>query len=163
MADLLERLRYTIQDILGKKSYAETQMQKYQQVVEGIQEKLKQMEDLEEVIAQIGIDYDYLELNSFSASGKLSSTYEEKESQNRAAVESIEQHYNIGVSYVKSKYQEAQNQYEYWKGEAEREDREMKVYEKQYYEQLELQKRQEEARRRERENERQNRGRGRLR
>ena len=29
MADLLERLRYNIQDILGKKSYAETQMQKY--------------------------------------------------------------------------------------------------------------------------------------
>lgn len=163
MTDLLERLQYTIQDILGKKTYAETQMQKYRRVVEGIREKLKQMEDLEEAITQIGMDYDYLELNSFSASGKLSSTYEEKEAQNRAAVESIEQHYTIGVSYVKSKYQEAQNQYEYWKGEAEREEREMKVYEQRYYEEQEIQRRQEEARRKERENMRQNRGRGRLR
>lgn len=147
MANSLERLKYTIQDILGKKTYAETQKQKYKRVVDGISEKLKQMEDLEEAIEQLGIDYDYMERNSYSAAGKLSDTYKEKERQNRAAVESIERHYTTSVSSVKAKYQEAQSQYEYWTSEVEREDREMKVYEKQYYDELERQRRQEEENR----------------
>lgn len=163
MTDLLERLRYTIQDILGKKTYAETQMQKYKRVVDEVNEKLRQMEGLEETIKQLEIDYEYMELNSFSAEGKLSNTYMEKEEQNRVAVKAIEQHYTIGVSYVKSKCLEAQSQYEYWAGEVEREDREMKVYEEQYYDELERQRRQEEARRRERENLRQNHGGGSVR
>lgn len=77
MTDLLERLRYTIQDILGKKTYAETQMQKYKRVVDEVNEKLRQMEGLEETIKQLEIDYEYMELNSFSAEGKLSNTYNE--------------------------------------------------------------------------------------
>lgn len=77
MTDLLERLRYTIQDILGKKTYAETQRQKYKRVVDEVNEKLRQMEGLEETIKQLEIDYEYMELNSFSAEGKLSNTYNE--------------------------------------------------------------------------------------
>lgn len=75
MTDLLERLRYTIQDILGKKTYAETQRQKYKRVVDEVNEKLRQMEGLEETIKQLEIDYEYMELNSFSAEGKLSLNY----------------------------------------------------------------------------------------
>ena len=92
MADLLRQLKDAVEDIAGKKNYAKTQMQKYKKVVDGIGEQLGRIVDLEEVIRQMAVDYDYMERNSFSASGQLRDTYEDREAPNRAAVEAIENH-----------------------------------------------------------------------
>ena len=41
MASLLERLKYIIEDIFGKKTYAESQRDKYKKVVRNLEKELK--------------------------------------------------------------------------------------------------------------------------
>lgn len=163
MADLLRQLKDAVEDIAGKKNYAKTQMQKYKKVVDGIGEQLGRLEELEEVIRQMAVDYDYMELNSFSASGQLRDTYEDREAQNRLAVETIEKQYAANAARVRDRLSEAQSQYDYWSSEAEREEQEERIYEQQYYDQLEKQRRQQEEYRRKRQEMQQSRGTGRLR
>ncbi len=137
MSGLLEKLWYKIQDRLGEKTYAESQAEKYQNAVEELESRLKKLEELPEIIEKIKTDYECMEKNSSSAKGKFSDIYIEKEEQNRTSVENVEQYYRLVVSEMENQYREAQRQYEYWSEETEREDREMKIYEKQYYEELE--------------------------
>ena len=49
MSSLLDRLRYTIEDIFGKKTYAESQRDKYKKIVSGLQEQLGKTNYLDDV------------------------------------------------------------------------------------------------------------------
>lgn len=147
MSSLLERLRYTINDIFGNKTYAESQRDKYKKVVKGLQEQLEKTGNLDDVLEQLKNDYDTMEVNPDSAQGKLSTTFVTKETENRQAVESLGADFKAAISEVKTKLEFAQGEYEYWCSEAEREDREMKIYQQQYYAEEERLRREEAERR----------------
>ncbi len=147
MSSLLERLRYTINDILGKKTYAESQRDKYKKVVKRLQEQLEKTGNLDDVLEQLKNDYDTMEVNPDSAQGKLSTTFVTKETENRQAVESLGADFKVTISEVKTKLEFAKGEYEYWCSEAEREDREMKIYQQQYYAEEERLRREEAERR----------------
>jgi len=147
MSSLLERLRYTINDIFGKKTYAESQRDKYKKVVKGLQEQLEKTSNLDDVLEQLKNDYDTMEVNPDSAQGKLSTTFVTKETENRQAVESLGSDFKVTISEVKTKLEFAKGEYEYWCSEAEREDREMKIYQQQYYAEEERLRREEAERR----------------
>ena len=89
MASLLERLKYIIEDIFGKKTYAESQRDKYKKVVRNLEKELKKTDNLSDVMAQLATDYNIMEMNPDSAQGKLSDTFVTKESENREAVEKL--------------------------------------------------------------------------
>lgn len=82
-------------------------------------------------------DTDNMERNPYSAEGKFDRTYKEKESNHRNATKALANTYRQSIADIKTQLSAAQAEYEYWCSEAEREDREMKVYEKRYYEELE--------------------------
>ena len=147
MSSLLERLRYTINDIFGKKTYAESQRDKYKKVVKRLQEQLEKTSNLDDVLEQLKNDYDTMEVNPDSAQGKLSTTFVTKETENRQAVESLGSDFKVTISEVKTKLEFAKGEYEYWCSEAEREDREMKIYQQQYYAEEERLRREEAERR----------------
>ena len=147
MSSLLDRLRYIIDDILGKKTYAESQRDKYKKVVKGLQEQLEKTSNLDDVLEQLKNDYDIMEVNPDSAQGKLSTTFVTKEAENRQAVEALGADFKSAISEVKAKLEFAQGEYEYWCSEAEREDREMKIYQQQYYAEEERLRREEAERR----------------
>lgn len=147
MSSLLDRLRYMIEDAFGKKTYAEAQRDKYKKVVKGLQKQLEKTDSLEDVMEQLSYDYDYMEVNPDSAQGKLSTTFVTKETENRRAVEALGTDFKAAISEVNGKLKFAQSEYEYWCGEAEREDQEMKVYQKQYYAEEERIRREEAERR----------------
>lgn len=147
MSSLLERLRYTINDIFGNRTYAESQRDKYKKVVKGLQEQLEKTGNLDDVLEQLKNDYDTMEVNPDSAQGKLSTTFVTKETENRQAVESLGADFKAAISEVKTKLEFAQGEYEYWCSEAEREDREMKIYQQQYYAEEERLRREEAERR----------------
>lgn len=154
MASLLERLKYIIEDIFGKKTYAESQRDKYKKVVRNLEKELKKTDNLSDVMAQLATDYNIMEMNSDSAQGKLSDTFVTKESENCEgnceAVEKLGADFKEIIAEVKSKLEFARDEYNYWCDEAKREDEEMKIYQQQYYEEEERLRREaleEEARR----------------
>ncbi len=150
MASLLERLKYIIEDIFGKKTYAESQRDKYKKVVRNLEKELKKTDNLSDVMAQLATDYNTMEMNPDSAQGKLSDTFVTKESENREAVEKMGADFKEIIAEVKSKLEFARDEYNYWCDEAKREDEEMKIYQQQYYEEEERLRREaleEEARR----------------
>ena len=147
MSSLLDRLRYTIEDIFGKKTYAELQRDKYKKIVSGLQEQLGKTNYLDDVMEQLKSDYDIMEINPDSAQGKLSTTFVTKETENRQAVEALGANLKLAISEVKRKLEFAQGEQEYWRSEAEREDREMKIYQQQYYAEEERIRREEAERR----------------
>ena len=137
MSDVLERLKYIIEDIFGKKTYAETQRDKYKKVVNGLEDQLGKTGNLEDVMQQLATDYNTMEVNPDSAQGKLNTTFVTREEENRRAVEALGADFQSAVSEVKMKLAFARGEYNYWCSEAEREDREMKVYQQKYYEEEE--------------------------
>ena len=137
MASLLERLKYIIEDIFGKKTYAESQRDKYKKVVRNLEKELKKTDNLSDVMAQLATDYNTMEMNPDSAQGKLSDTFVTKESENREAVEKLGADFKEIIAEVKSKLEFARDEYNYWCDEAKREDEEMKIYQQQYYEEEE--------------------------
>ncbi|WP_192848855.1 hypothetical protein [Roseburia sp. 499] len=137
MSSLLERLKYIIDDIFGKKTYAELQRDKYKKVVKGLEEQLGRTEYLEAVLQELKTDYDTMEVNPDSAEGKLSTTFVTKEGENRQAIEALGADFTTTISEVKKKFEYVKGEYQYWCDEAEREDREMKIYQQQYYEEEE--------------------------
>lgn len=141
MSSLLERLRYTIEDIFGKKTYAESQRDKYKKVIDGLEKQLGKTGNLPDVMEQLAADYNTMEINPDSAKGKLSTTFVTKESENRKAVEKLGADFQGIITEVKSKLEFARGEYEYWCAEAKREDAEMKVYQKKYYEEEERERR----------------------
>lgn len=147
MSSLLDRLRYMIEDAFGKKTYAESQRDKYKKVVKGLREQLERTGSLDDVMEQLAYDYDNMEVNPDSAQGKLSTTFVTKETENRRAVEALGADFKSAISEVNGKLEFAQGEYDYWCGEADREDREMKVYQKQYYAEEERIRREEAERR----------------
>lgn len=147
MSSLLERLRYTINDIFGKKTYAESQRDKYKKVVSGLEEQLENTGELEDVLQQLTTDYNTMEVNPDSAQGKLSTTFVTKEIINRQGMETLGTDLKNAISEVKNKLEYARGEYDYWCSEAKREDEEMKVYQKQYYEEEERIRREEAERR----------------
>lgn len=154
MSGLLERLKYMIEDIFGKKTYAESQRDKYKKIADAVQEQLDRTGSLDEVLDQLANDYNIIEVNPDSAQGKLSTTFVEKETANRKAVEALGAALKTGIADVKAKQAFAQGEYEYWRSEAEREDQEMKIYQQQYYEEEERLRREAEERRQREEAER---------
>lgn len=137
MASLLERLKYMIEDIFGKKTYAESQRDKYKKVISGLEKQLGKTENLGDVMEQLATDYNTMEVNPDSAKGKLSTTFVTKESENRKAVEQLGTDFNGVIAEVQSKLEFARGEYSYWCDEAKREDDEMKIYQQQYYEEEE--------------------------
>lgn len=146
MSALLDRLRYMINDAFGKKTYAESQRDRYKKIVSELQEQLDRTGSLEEALDQLSKDYDIMEVNPDSAQGKLSTTFVTKEAENRQGVEVLGVAFKGAISDVKAKQSFAQGEYQYWCGEADREDREMKVYQQQYYEEERLRREAEERR-----------------
>ncbi len=143
---------YIIEDIFGKKTYAESQRDKYKKVVRNLEKELKKTDNLSDVMAQLATDYNTMEMNPDSAQGKLSDTFVTKESENREAVEKLGADFKEIIAEVKSKLEFARDEYNYWCDEAKREDEEMKIYQQQYYEEEERLRREaaeEEARRKE--------------
>ncbi len=147
MSSLLDRLRYIIEDIRGEKTYAESQRDKYKKIVSGLQEQLGKTNYLDDVMEQLRNDYDIMEVNPDSAQGKLSTTFVTKETENRQAVEALGANLKLAISEVKKKLEFAQGEQEYWCSEAKREDREMKIYQQQYYAEEERIRREEAERR----------------
>ena len=78
-------LKEKIEDIFGKKTYAESQRDKYKKVVRNLEKELKKTDNLSDVMAQLATDYNIMEMNPDSAHGKLSDTFVTKESENREA------------------------------------------------------------------------------
>lgn len=144
MSSLLERLWYNIKDALGKKTYAESQKKKYKDVIDEINDQLEDTEYLDEQMRLLRLDHDIMECNPNSASGKLNTTFVTKEAENRQALETLYNDFSTAISSVKTQLAAAQTEYQYWCSEVEREDREMKVYEQQYYEELEREKKEQE-------------------
>ena len=103
MASLLERLKYIIEDIFGKKTYAESQRDKYKKVVRNLEKELKKTDNLSDVMAQLATDYNTMEMNPDSVQGKLSDTFVTKESENREAVEKLGADFKEIIAEVKSK------------------------------------------------------------
>ena len=103
MASLLERLKYIIEDIFGKKTYAESQRDKYKKVVRNLEKELKKTDNLSDVMAQLATDYNIMEMNPDSAHGKLSDTFVTKESENREAVEKLGADFKEIIAEVKLK------------------------------------------------------------
>ncbi len=68
-------LKEKIEDIFGKKTYAESQRDKYKKVVRNLEKELKKTDNLSDVMAQLATDYNIMEMNSDSAQGKLSDTF----------------------------------------------------------------------------------------
>ena len=68
-------LKEKIEDIFGKKTYAESQRDKYKKVVRNLEKELKNTDNLSDVMAQLATDYNIMEMNSDSAQGKLSDTF----------------------------------------------------------------------------------------
>ena len=122
MASLLERLKYIIEDIFGKKTYAESQRDKYKKVVRNLEKELKKTDNLSDVMAQLATDYNTMEMNPDSAQGKLSDTFVTKESENREAVEKLGADFKEIIAEVKSKLEFARDEYNYWCDEAKREN-----------------------------------------
>ncbi len=137
MSSLLDRLWYNIKDALGKKTYAESQRDKYKKVINRVEDQLDCMADFETVVEILKRDADNMEINPYSAEGKFDRIYKEKEANHREATKTLGNTYRQYIADIKTQLATAQAEYEYWCSEAEREDREMKVYEKKYYEELE--------------------------
>ena len=115
-----------------------------------MRKELKKTDNLSDVMAQLATDYNTMEMNPDSAQGKLSDTFVTKESENREAVEKLGADFKEIIAEVKSKLEFARDEYNYWCDEAKREDEEMKIYQRQYYEEEERLRREaleEEARR----------------
>ena len=75
-------LKEKIEDIFGKKTYAESQRDKYKKVVRNLEKELNKTDNLSDVMAQLATDYNTMEMNPDSAQGKLSDTFVTKESEN---------------------------------------------------------------------------------
>lgn len=137
MSGLLDRLWYNFRDAFGKKSYAESQRDKYKKVIDNVNEKLGCMTDFEDAVEILKRDTDNMELNPYSAEGKFDRTYKEKEANHRRATKTLGDTYRQYMEAVQTQLVVAQEKYEYWCSEADREDRKMKEYEKEYYDELE--------------------------
>lgn len=137
MSSLLDRLWYNVKDALGKKTYAESQRDKYKKVINRVEDQLECMADFETVVEILNRDADNMEWNPYSAAGKFERTYKEKEENHREATGTLGDTYRQYIADIKTQLAKAQAEYEYWCSEAEREDREMKVYEEKYYKELE--------------------------
>ena len=96
-------LKEEIEDIFGKKTYAESQRDKYKKVVRNLEKELKKTDNLSDVMAQLATDYNIMEMNPDSAQGKLSDTFVTKESENREAVEKLEADFKEIIAEVKLK------------------------------------------------------------
>ena len=96
-------LKEKIEDIFGKKTYAESQRDKYKKVVRNLEKELKKTDNLSDVMAQLATDYNTMEMNPDSAQGKLSDTFVTKESENREAVEKLGADFKEIIAEVKSK------------------------------------------------------------
>lgn len=140
MSSLLDRLWYNVKDALGKKTYAESQRDKYKKVINRAEDQLDCMTDFETVVEILNRDADNMELNSYSAAGKFDRIYKEKEENHREATKTLGNTYRQYIADIKTQLAKAQAEYEYWCSEAEREDQEMKVYEKKYYDELKKEK-----------------------
>jgi type I restriction-modification system DNA methylase subunit len=96
-------LKEKIEDIFGKKTYAESQRDKYKKVVRNLEKELKKTDNLSDVMAQLATDYNIMEMNSDSAQGKLSDTFVTKESENCEAVEKLGADFKEIIAEVKLK------------------------------------------------------------
>ena len=96
-------LKEKIEDIFGKKTYAESQKDKYKKVVRNLEKELKKTDNLSDVMAQLATDYNIMEMNSDSAQGKLSDTFVTKESENCEAVEKLGADFKEIIAEVKLK------------------------------------------------------------
>ena len=140
MSSLLDRLWYNVKDALGRKTYAESQRDKYKKAINRVEEQLDCMADFEIVVEILNRDADNMELNPYSAAGKFDRIYKEKEENHREATKTLGNTYWQYIADIKTQFAKAQAEYEYWCSEAEREDEEMKVYEKKYYDELKKEK-----------------------
>ena len=97
-------LKEKIEDIFGKKTYAESQRDKYKKVVRNLKKELKKTDKLSDVMAQLATDYNIMEMNSDSAQGKLSDTFVTKESENCEAVEKLGADFKEIIAEVKLEF-----------------------------------------------------------
>ena len=97
-------LKEKIEDIFGKKTYAESQRDKYKKVVRNLKKELKKTDNLSDVMAQLATDYNIMEMNSDSAQGKLSDTFVTKESENCEAVEKLGADFKEIIAEVKLEF-----------------------------------------------------------
>lgn len=133
---LLDRIWYTLNDIVGAKTYAESQKSKYKGIIDVLQSKISNIENITYISDELKKDYDCMERNPHSAKGAISDTFQSKETTNRTDMERLCKSYQDALELIKEKLSEAKRQYEYWCDEVIREDREMVVYQAQYYEEL---------------------------
>lgn len=128
----LERLIYNIKDAFSKKTYAESQKKKYENMLEKLNETNIRAE-LNMVEEQLISDYDKLELNSDCAQGKIKNIFVEKEQINRARAKMIIKNCSDALDDITYARATIESKYDYWCQEVIREDNEMKVYQEEYY------------------------------
>lgn len=75
MSAWTDRLWYNVKDALGKKSYAESQRDKYKKVIDSINEKLDSMTDFEDMVEIFERDISSMEMNPYSANGNFHWTF----------------------------------------------------------------------------------------
>ena len=103
-------LKEKIEDIFGKKTYAESQRDKYKKVVRNLEKELKKTDNLSDVMDQLATDFNTMEMNPDSAQGKLSDTFVTKESENREAVEKLGADFKEIIAEVKLKLEFARKE-----------------------------------------------------
>lgn len=110
-------------------TYAEEQKELYKQVIDKVTELLSVTSRLDEQIEVLRVDYNAMEKNPDSAEGKLSTTFIEKESINRQAMESLYRDLSTAITEVKMKLGVAWQQYDFYCKEVEREQERAKQME----------------------------------
>ena len=133
MSSILEQIAYKIHDALGKKSYAESQRDKYKNVMDTVKRKRNNFDLFEQDWEEMKADYDVMEKNPYSAEGKMRTTFEAKEQISRAGMRQLFIILQTGIDNVENNLRIAEGQYEYWKQVAIDEDNNYKEYQAQYF------------------------------
>ena len=102
-------------------SYAESQKNKYGEILEKIGTQLDMTRNLDGQMEILRSDYCVMESNSDSADGKISTTYIDKEDINKQGMETLYSDLVTAIAEVQSQLSVVQNQYAYWCSEVEKE------------------------------------------
>lgn len=135
MPEWLDRIRYEGFDYFYD-SYAEEQRDLYKRIIEDIEEQLENTNGLASAKEGLENDLECMEENPNCAEGKLKTTFDDREGIVRSQLSSITESLEADITTINEKLELLREEYKFWKNEASREDEEMKIYDKKYYDEL---------------------------
>lgn len=117
MSAYTEGLWRTIQEFAERKEHAILQINKYQSILERLEDTLRRTVDLEDVIHMLDIDREFMEANPDSVRGRLATTYERKEELHVWTNGKLCGELQNRVETIRKKTEEIRQECEYWKSE----------------------------------------------